>query len=138
MAVKQSKDKYEGAKDRLNKLEEVYKVLKLTSLETTNTQTQKRVSGTFQNASSIVPDECPVVMLREAWEEAGQLYMSMEFCELGNLNDYISKTDSTIEVEPQELSLKRRSSLIVKSTAGVPMIKEDRIWPLLAEMCKCI
>lgn len=35
-------------------------------------------------------DCCPVVMLEEAWEEGGYLYMSSEYCELGNLNDYIA------------------------------------------------
>jgi len=72
-------------------------------------------------------------MLREAWEEGGYLYMCSEFCELGNLNDYISKSNSVVEVKlddlsSPELSLKRRSSLLVKSTTGVPMLREDKIW----------
>lgn len=71
MSVKQSKLKYEGAKDRLQKLEEVYKVLKLTANQTS--------------------EECPVVMLREAWEEGGYLYMCSDYCQLGNLNDFTTK-----------------------------------------------
>jgi hypothetical protein len=34
-------------------------------------------------------------MLKEAWEEAGFVYMCSEYCELGNLNDYISKSEKT-------------------------------------------
>jgi hypothetical protein len=36
-------------------------------------------------------------VLKEAWEEAGFLYLSSELCELGNLNYYISKNNSLIE-----------------------------------------
>lgn len=45
------------------------------------------------------PDDCPVVMLREAWEEQGYLYMASEYCELGNLNDFIAKTDKDVIVD---------------------------------------
>lgn len=41
-------------------------------------------------------EECPVVMLREAWEEAGYLYMCSEYCELGNINDYINKREQNL------------------------------------------
>jgi len=40
-------------------------------------------------------------MLKEAWEESGFLYICSEFCELGNLNDYIAKSNranSVVEV----------------------------------------
>ena len=70
--------------------------------------------------------------------------MCSEYCELGNLNDYISKREeSVVELQEEqlaspELGLKRRSSLLVKSTSGVPMLREDKIWQIFAEMAKCI
>ena len=78
-------------------------------------------------------------MLREAWEERGILYMCSEYCDLGNINDYISKREqSLVEVQLQEPKLKRTSSLLVKSSSGVPMIREPKIWQILSEMAKCI
>jgi len=72
-------------------------------------------------------------MLREAWEERGILYMCSEYCALGNINDYISKREQTlVEVQLQEPKLKRTSSLLVKSSSGVPMIKEHKIWQILS------
>jgi len=83
VSVKQSKLKYEGAKDRLQKLEEVYKVLKLTANQTS--------------------EECPVVMLREAWEEGGYLYMCSDYCHLGNLNDFTKGQPQQNHSDPQLL-----------------------------------
>lgn len=76
-------------------------------------------------------------MLREAWEEQGYLYMASEYCELGNLNDFIAKTDKDVIVDGV-IPLKRRSSLLVKSNSGVPMLREDKIWQIVAEMARCI
>jgi mitosis inhibitor protein kinase SWE1 len=116
VAVKKTKERYEGAKDRLAKIEEVQKVLRLTR--------------------GWSKEECPVVMLREAWEEQGYLYMASEYCELGNLNDFIAKTDKDVIVDG--VPLQRRSSLLVKSNSGVPMLREDKIWQILQEMARCI
>ena len=69
VAVKRTKEKYEGVKDRLQKLEEVLKLFQLTLNQTQET--------------------CSVVMMLEAWEEAGYMYICSELCELGNLNDYL-------------------------------------------------
>ncbi len=78
-----------------------------------------------------------MVMLREAWEEQGYLYMASEFCELGNLNDFITKTNKDVIVDGG-IPLQRRSSLLVKSNSGVPMLREDKIWQIVAEMARCI
>lgn len=119
VAIKQSKEKYGCSKDRQDKLEEVRKIMYLTQ---------------FMSV-----DECPVIMLREAWEEGGFLYMCTEYCELGNINDYINKREqSLVEVPLTAPKMQRRSSLLVKSTSGVPMIKEHKIWQILSEMAKCI
>lgn len=44
----------------------------------------------------------PIVLLKEAWEESGYLYMCSEFCELGNLNDYISKSNHSVVEIPND------------------------------------
>ena len=62
-------------------------------------------------------------------------------CELGNLNDYIANYNgSMVEVEHDTfgLGVKRRSSLLVKSASGVPMVRESKIWQLLREMLLCL
>ena len=84
-------------------------------------------------------------MLREAWEEAGYLYLCSEFCELGNLNDY-TKSDSLSLIEKttsnqsdlSHLQLKRSSSLLVKSASGIPMLREQKIWEYFEQMLRCI
>jgi hypothetical protein len=84
-------------------------------------------------------------MLREAWEESGYLYICSEFCELGNINDYVTKKNSsfginkqTLPSAPEKPKLERKGSLLVKSQAGVEMLREDKVWSIFAEMCYCI
>jgi hypothetical protein len=58
------------------------------------------VRKVFTVTQGMTADECPIVMLREAWEENGYLYMASEYCELGNINDYINKVEQNmIEVQ---------------------------------------
>lgn len=134
VAVKVAKQPYEGERDRKQKLEEVFKLFKLCSIKP-----QSRSSNLFQMADSNQEEvECPVVMIKEAWEESGILYISSEFCELGNLNDYISKTTSSLSEQFAEPTLQRKNSLLVKSQAGVEILKEEKIWSIFAEMCYAI
>ena len=64
VAVKVAKQPYEGERDRKQKLEEVYKLFKLCSIKP-----QSRSSNLFQMADSNQEEvECPVVMIKEAWE----------------------------------------------------------------------
>ena len=72
VAVKRTKEKYEGVRDRLQKLEEVLRVFKIS------------------RKSKEEPDcEGGVIQVLECWEEGGYLYMCSELCARGNLNDYL-------------------------------------------------
>lgn len=121
VAVKRSKEPYQGVKDRLAKLEEVNRLYKL---------------GVCQNG------EAPVIRVIECWEEAGHVYISSELCEQGNLNDYLvqqsypdleSKGDDVEMQEPPALA--RRSSLLVR-TSETPLLAEKKIWKIFADMAR--
>ncbi len=68
-AIKKSKQKYNGQRDRDLKLEEVQKALYITNCHTK-----------FKSS---------VVQFYEAWEETGTLYIRSELCERGNLDEYL-------------------------------------------------
>eukprot|EP00347_Sterkiella_histriomuscorum_P013002 403366388 len=88
-AVKKAKDKYQGYRDREQKLLEVHRALKLTKL---GQETKK------QNADQVkYSDSC--VQVYEAWEESGYLYIRSELCEKGNLNDYLVELEKLQENE---------------------------------------
>lgn len=80
-AVKRAKEQYLGYKDREQKLQEVFKALKLTSSEFMNQQSEDDWDTQFYKRYC--------VKVKEAWEEGGYLFIQSELCEKGNLNDYL-------------------------------------------------
>ena len=71
----------------------------------------------------------------DAWEEGGVLFMAMELCEGGDLNEYTrGPPDQTLP----HLHLQRHSSLLVKSTSGVQMVREEKLWYLCEQMARCV
>lgn len=81
-AVKKTKQKYIGLRDREQKLSEVYKSLKISSYKKLPTE------DSFDYSKYCVKTY-------EAWEESGNLFIRSEICEKGNLNDYL------VELEKQ-------------------------------------
>lgn len=81
-AVKKTKQKYIGVKDREQKLSEVHKSLKISNFK-------KAQSDDGFDFSKYC------VKTYEAWEESGNLFIRSELCERGNLNDYL------VELEKQ-------------------------------------
>lgn len=75
-AIKKSKQKYIGNRDREQKLSEVYKALKISNIKKLN------IEEDFDYSKYCV--KC-----YEAWEESGHLYIRYELCEKGNLNEYL-------------------------------------------------
>jgi membrane-associated tyrosine- and threonine-specific cdc2-inhibitory kinase len=75
-AVKKTKQKYIGVRDREQKLSEVYKSLKISNFR----KTQPDDAFDFGKYC---------VKTYEAWEESGNLFIRSELCERGNLNDYL-------------------------------------------------
>jgi hypothetical protein len=115
VAVKRTKDVFQGMRDRENKLEEVLKAFK------------------------ICKPGSPVIEIKECWEEAGYLYICSELCESGNLNEFLFKQSYNNEIENVEetLGLKRRSSLMVR-TSLTPLLNETKIWDIFADMARCV
>lgn len=81
-AIKKTKQKYLGVKDREQKLSEVYRSLKISNFKKPQ-----------QDDTIDFSKYC--VKTYEAWEENGNLFIRSELCERGNLNDYL------VELEKQ-------------------------------------
>lgn len=84
----------------------------------------------------------------EAWEEFGYLFISSELCENGNLNDYISflQSSQSRPKKPQVIFCTEESddgtsegnSLMAGKTKPAPLIPENKVWELLADMARAI
>ncbi len=126
-AIKKSKQKYIGIRDRESKLEEVFKALKITNPSSLTYQspqtsslainrqtisTDKKNIGSTENGGAFnYAKYC--VKFYEAWEESGYLYIMSEACEKGNLDTYL------VELENQE---------------ETEIINEDKVWKILFHM----
>jgi len=106
VAVKRSIEKYEGVRDRLQKIEEVVKIFRICS----------------------DPGDS-VIQVIECWEETGYLYICTELCNLGNLNDYLVQ-ESYVDLTSGESDdwcappMKRRSSLLVRGENACKLLPE--------------